>query len=73
MIVLSMDNVPIEAICPVCDFFNEVNLKQVRLRDVVICRGCKASIQLEDYMNECRKAERVVKETFMEWTDRLKS
>lgn len=71
MIVLSMDNVPIEIICPLCDFFNVVNLKQVRLRDVVICRGCKANIQLEDYMNECRKAEQVMRKTSVEWTDQL--
>lgn len=54
----SLDNVSIEITCPQCGFFNDVFLGQVRLRDVVICRGCKVSIQLDDYMNEYRKAER---------------
>jgi len=33
-----------------------VTLKQVRLGDVVICRGCKASISLIDHMHEIANA-----------------
>lgn len=53
----SFDGIEMEIECPVCCFGNNVRLKQVRLRDVVICRGCKRHIQLEDYMNRCRKAK----------------
>ncbi len=53
---LDIDGVEIEIECPRCDFANPVWLKQIRLRDVIICRGCKRRIQLEDYMNTFRKA-----------------
>ena len=53
---LDIDGVEIEIECPRCGFFNPIWLNQIRLRDVVICRGCKSNIQLEDYMNTFRKA-----------------
>ena len=43
-----------EAPCPRCGFYNGFSLKQVRLNDVIICRGCNGNIQLVDYMNLCR-------------------
>ena len=61
--MLNIDNLPIEIRCPLCSFYNTVSLKQIRLRDVIICRGCKSNIQLEDYMNECRKTERKIRES----------
>lgn len=53
---MDLDRVTIEIECPQCGFFGHIDFKQARLRDVVICRGCKASIRLDDNMNECRKA-----------------
>lgn len=53
-----VDNVLISAACPFCEFENDFTVKQVRLRDVIICRGCKHNIQLEDHMNQCRKVVR---------------
>ena len=53
-----IDNTTVSAPCPRCDFENPFTFKQARLRDVIICRGCKANIQLDDQMNECRKAVR---------------
>ena len=50
--------------CPRCDFHNSIFIKQARLRDVVICRGCKNNIQLDDHMNQVRKAERDIKRQF---------
>ena len=35
---------------------NPVWIKQARVRDVIICRGCKSNIQLDDGMNSVRKA-----------------
>lgn len=52
-----LDRYNVEFACPGCGFYNMAFLRQVRLHDVVMCRGCKASIQLEDYMGELRKAE----------------
>ena len=57
--------------CPRCDFYNLIFLKQARLRDVVICRGCKNNIQLEDHMNQVRKAERDVKKQFEQIFDSM--
>lgn len=68
-----IDNAPISVECPICDFENPFTLKQARLRDVIICRGCKANIQLDDQMNECRKAVRQVERAINELQESLKN
>lgn len=45
----------IEITCPKCNFANPVSLKQIQIRDVIICRGCKSNIQLHDYLNTVKK------------------
>ena len=55
---LSIDTAELDIPCPRCRFFNEVTIKQARTRDVVICRGCKGNIRLDDHMNQVRTAER---------------
>ncbi len=57
-----IDNHPLEFPCPGCGFYNRIFFKQARLRGVIICRGCKSNIQLDDKMNECRKAKRFIRE-----------
>ncbi len=47
--------------CQKCRFANRITLKQARIRDVVICRGCKGSIQVEDHLGTTRKAIRDVR------------
>jgi peptide subunit release factor 1 (eRF1) len=42
--------------CPRCNFHNSVTMRQVRLHDVVICRGCKSNMQLVDYMGTVSNA-----------------
>jgi len=46
----------VDLTCPSCKFINPVALKQVRIRDVIICRGCKSNIQLQDHLNSVRKS-----------------
>ncbi len=58
--MLDLDRQPIQFPCPRCGFYNGARLKQVRLRDVVICRGCKSNIQLDDHMNSYRRARRSI-------------
>ena len=58
--MLNLDRLEFDISCPVCRFQNDILYRQARLRDVLICRGCKANIQLDDQMNECRKARRQV-------------
>lgn len=68
-----IDNTPVSAACPVCEFRNTFTIKQARLRDMIICRGCKANIQLDDHMNECRKATRQIERAIAEFEDSLKN
>jgi hypothetical protein len=60
---LLLDGAELEAACPRCVFFNRFYFRQVRLRDVIICRGCKCNIRLEDHMNRCRKAARRIEDS----------
>jgi hypothetical protein len=55
--MFNLDKHTINFACPRCDFYNAIFFIQARLRDIIICRGCKSNIQLDDYMNECRKAK----------------
>lgn len=68
-----IDNTPVTAPCPVCEFYNTFTIKQARLRDMIICRGCKTNIQLDDHMNECRKATRQIERAIAELQESLKS
>ncbi len=69
--LLDLDNQPIDIECPKCKFYNLVTLKQVRLRDAVICRGCKTTIQFEDHMNETRKSIRSINRAMQELEQQL--
>lgn len=60
----TIDPVEIDVPCPKCDFSNPIWIKQARLRDVIICRGCKSNIQLDDHMNEVRNVVRSVRRAF---------
>jgi hypothetical protein len=57
---VDIDKFEVEIDCPACGFANPIWLGQARLRDVVICRGCKANIQLDDSMNAVRKARQSI-------------
>jgi hypothetical protein len=50
--------IPIE--CRKCNFLNSVTVRQVRLHDVVICRGCKSNMQLLDYMGTVSNAREAI-------------
>lgn len=69
----TIDGAEIEIPCPECGFFNPIWIRQARLRDVIICRGCKRNIQLDDHMNEVRKSERAVREAVQGLTRAFKS
>ncbi len=46
----------VEITCPICRFLNPVTLKQVKICSIIICRGCKSNIQLQDHFNTVKKA-----------------
>jgi len=56
--VIDLDRFEFEVECPRCNFATKIFYRDARLRDVLICRGCKANLQLDDHMNDCRKARR---------------
>lgn len=56
--MIDLDRFEFEVECPKCSFASKIFYRDARLRDVLICRGCKANLQLDDHMNECRKARR---------------
>ncbi|WP_416047198.1 hypothetical protein [Cupriavidus basilensis] len=66
---MDLDRIEIEIECPRCSFFAKILYRDARLRDVIICRGCKGNIQLDDHMNACRKAKRQVAAAFQELED----
>ncbi len=68
-----IDNAPVSVACPVCEFHNTFTIKQARLREMIICRGCKANIQIDDDMNECRKVTRQIERAMAEFEDSLKN
>ena len=47
--------------CPQCKFPAHIFFRQVKHRDVLVCGGCKANIQLVDHLGSYRKAERKVR------------
>ena len=44
--------------CPSCGFSNEATIKQVRIDDILICRGCKGNIRMVDRFDTTKKALR---------------
>lgn len=68
-----LDRAELDFPCPRCDFANDFTIKQARVRDVIICRGCKCNLQLDDHMNEVRKAERVIRHELKRLSDTLNS
>ena len=71
--MFDLDNTTIQLECPACRFHNPIFYRQARLRDALICRGCKATIQLDDNMNECRGAQRQVQRALNAFEDALGS
>lgn len=71
--MFNLDRHEIEFPCPSCGFHNPATIKQARLRDAVICRGCKATIRLDDQMNECRKAVRQVRRSLREFENQVRN
>lgn len=71
--MVNLDRQTVECPCPGCGFYNSVFWRQVRVRGVIICRGCKANIQLDDHMNEYRKLSRKVYAVFTKLENALSS
>jgi len=73
MLDFTIDFAELDLLCPKCGFSNPFWIRQARLRDVIICRGCKCNIQLDDQMNSVRVAERSVRHAVDELTRSFES
>jgi hypothetical protein len=71
--MFDLDSLGIDSICPRCGFWNDFTVRQVRLRDVIICRGYHISMQLDDQLNTVRKARTALNRATRELEDSLKS
>ena len=58
--MIDIDRFSFDVECSRCSFATKILYRDARLRDVLVCRGCKANIQLDDHMNECRKVRKQV-------------
>lgn len=70
---MNIDKYIIEFECPSCGFYNYFFLKQARLKDVIICRGCKINILLDDHMNTVRVSMNKIKKALDELEKSLKN
>lgn len=70
--MIDIDKHEIEFPCPRCNFYNKIRIIQARLRDVIICRGCKSNIILDDHMNEVKKATRSIRRAMNELLEAFK-
>lgn len=56
--MLDLQEAEFEVPCPSCGFYNVILMKHVIMRDTVICRGCHATLVLDDRNNEARRGAR---------------
>ncbi len=70
---INPDRFEVEIDCPKCGFSNPVWFKQARMRDVIICRGCKANIQLDDGMNTVRKSYRNIRRQMRRFREQIRN
>jgi len=58
--------------CPSCGFSNNATIKQVRLNDILICRGCKRNIRMVDHSDTTKKALRSFSRAIREFEEQIK-
>jgi hypothetical protein len=61
--MLDLEHAEFEIPCPACKFYNPILLKQVLTRATVICRGCHATLVLNDKNNEVRRGLKQIKDS----------
>lgn len=71
--IIDLDRQRIRICCPKCEFPVQPFFRQVKNRDVLVCGGCKANIQLVDHLGSYRKAQRKVQAAIDQLTNTLKS
>lgn len=54
----------IDVDCPHCRLATPASLRDVRLGNVIICRGCKANVRLVDHLGEYHRVRRKLERAF---------
>lgn len=58
--------------CPSCGFSNKATIKQVRIDDLIICRGCKRNIRMVDHFDTTKKALRSFNRAIRKFEEQIK-
>ena len=66
-----LDSRTISVECHMCHFSTDVTFREVRLRSAIICRGCKATLQLEDYMCSMTNAQKSINRSLLKLKESL--
>ena len=72
-VLLDLGKYELDVKCPNCHFYNPIYLRQAQLREVIICRGCKGSIRLDDHMNQTKKMLRDLRRAVDDFERTLRS
>lgn len=59
-----LDRQWIDVDCPCCRLETPAALRDVRLGNVIICRGCKANIRLIDHLGQYHQMRRKLERAF---------
>jgi len=71
--MLEFSNQKIYFTCRLCHFLNSASLKQISFSNVIICRGCKANIRLQDNLGSTKKAINAIERSIEDLIDAFKS
>jgi hypothetical protein len=70
--VPDLDDHWIDVGCPYCPLTTEASMRDVRMGNVIICRGCKANIRLIDHLGDYHRARRRLSDSFKRIFDAFK-
>jgi len=59
--MINLDKHKVNISCPKCNFDNIASIRQFRVEDVIICRGCKSNISLIDHKRSVEKSKREIR------------
>ena len=71
--VFDIDGLSADLECPSCRFSNRFTIKQARIRDVLICRGCHVNVRLDDDGNTVRRTHSRVRRALVDLEETLKA
>jgi len=71
--MISLDDIEIEAECPMCGFYNPFLIKDIALETPVICRGCKTTIRPTDHMGETQQARKKINKALQDLESAIKN